>query len=53
MNKISVGIEYESHTTTAITGGRIMSVTDIVNAGGESDFQSPTTTTTNTAVFSA
>ena len=53
MSKLSVGFEYESHTTTAITGGRIMSVTDIVNAGGESDFQSPTTTTTNTAVFSA
>ena len=51
MSKLSVGFEYESHTTTAITGGRIMSVTDIVNAGGESP--TTTTTTTNTSVFSA
>ena len=38
MNKLSIGFEYESHTTTAITGGKIGSgVVDIVNGGGERD----------------
>ena len=35
MNKLSIGFEYESHITTAITGGKLGSgVMDIVNAGG-------------------